>query len=88
MSNLPEQIDALVALNAKGAVSHPVPGLAIELLTRAAAELRSYEGPVVMERMVDAGLAEYSEGGCMGLDQNERREVVTSILTAALQAKP
>jgi hypothetical protein len=35
MSDLAEQIDALLALNAKGAVSHPVPGLAVELLERA-----------------------------------------------------
>lgn len=35
MSDLVEQIDALLALNAKGAVSHPVPGLAVELLERA-----------------------------------------------------
>lgn len=34
MSDLSEQIDALLALNAKGAVSHPVPGLAVELLER------------------------------------------------------
>jgi hypothetical protein len=39
MSDLVEQIDALLALNAKGAVSHPVPGLAVELLERAKAEL-------------------------------------------------
>lgn len=41
MSDLPEQIDALLALNAKGAVSHPVPGLAAELLAKAATALRS-----------------------------------------------
>lgn len=35
MTALKEQIEALLALNAKGAVSHPVPGLAVELLTRA-----------------------------------------------------
>jgi hypothetical protein len=35
MSDLVEQIDALLALNAKGAVSHPVPGMAVELLERA-----------------------------------------------------
>lgn len=40
MSDLVEQIDALLALNAKGAVSHPVPGLAVELLTKAAEALR------------------------------------------------
>lgn len=40
MSDLAEQIDALLALNAKGAVSHPVPGLAVELLTTAAEALR------------------------------------------------
>lgn len=38
----------------------------------------------VTEKMIDRGLAEYSEGGCMGLDDRERREVVTAILTAAL----
>jgi hypothetical protein len=39
MSDLVEQIDALLTLNAKGAVSHPVPGLAVELLERAKIEL-------------------------------------------------
>ncbi len=39
MSDLVEQIEALLALNAKGAVSHRVPGLAVELLERAAATL-------------------------------------------------
>ncbi len=41
MSDLVEQIDALLALNAKGAVSHPVPGLAVELLERAKSALAS-----------------------------------------------
>lgn len=41
MSNLSEQIDALLALNAKGAVSHPVPGLAVELLEKASIALRT-----------------------------------------------
>lgn len=41
MSGLIEQIDALLALNAKGAVSHRVPGLAVDLLERARAELAS-----------------------------------------------
>lgn len=39
MSDLVEQIDALLSLNAKGAVSHPVPGLAVELLERAKSAL-------------------------------------------------
>lgn len=39
MSDLVEQIDALLALNAKMAVSHPIPGLAVELLERARAAL-------------------------------------------------
>ena len=46
MSDLAEQIDALLALNAKGAVSHPVPGLAVELLTKAAAALRASPAPL------------------------------------------
>lgn len=40
----------------------------------------------VTDAMVEAGLAEYSEGGCMGLDDRERREVVTAILHAALSS--
>lgn len=39
MSDLVEQIDALLELNAKGAVSHPIPGLAVELLERSRAAL-------------------------------------------------
>lgn len=39
----------------------------------------------VTEGMVERGLAQYSEGGCMGLSTDERREVVLDILTAALQ---
>ena len=40
----------------------------------------------VTDEMVDAGLAEYAEGGCMGLDDRERREVVTAIIEAAAAA--
>lgn len=39
----------------------------------------------ITEEMVERGLAQYSEGGCMGLDQRERREVVEAIITAALK---
>lgn len=42
----------------------------------------------VTDAMVEAGLAEYSEGGCMGLDDRERREVVTAIIEAAVTAVP
>lgn len=45
MTSLSEQIDALLALNAKGAVSHPVPGLAVELLERASAALSASTTP-------------------------------------------
>jgi len=38
----------------------------------------------VREEMVERGLQQYSEGGCMGLSHEERREVVASILYAAL----
>jgi hypothetical protein len=41
---------------------------------------------MISEKMIDAGLAHYAEGGCSGLDERERREVVTDILTAALSA--
>lgn len=44
-------------------------------------------GVKITDEMVERGLTQYSEGGCMGLDQRERREVVTSILTAALEGK-
>ena len=46
MSDLAEQIDALLAINATGKVSHPVPGLAVELLTKAAEALRAAPAPV------------------------------------------
>lgn len=39
-----------------------------------------------MDAMITAGLRHYSEGGCMGLDDCERREVVAEIITAALRA--
>lgn len=38
----------------------------------------------VTNDMIERGLACYSEGGCSGLDEAERREVVSSILEAAL----
>ncbi|WP_313194644.1 hypothetical protein [Shinella zoogloeoides] len=41
----------------------------------------------VTDEMIERGLTEYSEGGCMGLDDRERREVVTAILTTALSDK-
>lgn len=44
--------------------------------------------PVISDEMVERGLACYSEGGCSGLDERERREVVTDIITAALSVKP
>jgi hypothetical protein len=40
----------------------------------------------ITDEMVEAGLAQYSEGGCMGLDEGERREVVVAILEAAALA--
>lgn len=43
---------------------------------------------MVTDEMVEAGLQHYSEGGCSGLDENERREVVESILNAAFAAMP
>lgn len=42
----------------------------------------------ITDEMVEAGLAHYAEGGCSGLDADERREVVTSIIFAALAAAP
>lgn len=44
-------------------------------------------GIKITDEMVERGLTQYSEGGCMGLDQRERREVVESILIAALEVK-
>lgn len=38
---------------------------------------------MITDEMIEAGLSCYSEGGCMGLDDRERREVVTGIITAA-----
>ena len=38
----------------------------------------------VTDEMVEAGLANYAEGGCSGLDEQERREVVRNILEAAI----
>lgn len=43
MTDLKYQIDALLALNAKGAVSHPVPGLAVELLSSASSLIERLE---------------------------------------------
>ena len=40
----------------------------------------------VTEEMVEAGLQHYSEGGCSGLADYERKEVVRDILEAALSA--
>nr|WP_278374560.1 hypothetical protein [Brucella anthropi] len=40
------------------------------------------------EEAVKAALAHYSEGGCMGLDEHERREVTVDMLTAALPHLP
>lgn len=42
--------------------------------------------PKVTDEMIAAGLENYSEGGCMGLSEDERREVVISIITAAQEA--
>ena len=39
---------------------------------------------VITDAMIDRGLACYSEGGCSGLAEHERREVVAAILDAAL----
>lgn len=41
MSDLAEQIEAFLAINATGKVSHPTPGLAVELLEKALQSLRS-----------------------------------------------
>lgn len=38
---------------------------------------------MITDKMIEAGLQHYSEGGCVGLDTNERREVVRDILEAA-----
>ena len=39
----------------------------------------------VSEEMIEAGLQHYSEGGCSGLADYERREVVKDILTAGME---
>jgi hypothetical protein len=39
----------------------------------------------ITDEMVEAGLQHYSEGGCCGLDTNERREVVRAILEASTE---
>lgn len=39
---------------------------------------------IVTEAMIDAGVEHYSEGGCMGLGSDEKRDVVSDILHAAL----
>jgi len=39
---------------------------------------------MVTDAMIEAGLQHYSEGGCSGLDDRERREVVQDIITSAL----
>lgn len=39
----------------------------------------------VSEEMIEAGLQHYSEGGCSGLAEYERREVVKDILTAGME---
>lgn len=41
----------------------------------------------ITNEMVEAGLQHYSEGGCCGLADYERREVVHAILTAAENAR-
>lgn len=97
MSDIADQIDALLALNAKGAVSHPVPGLAVELLTKAADALRSPSArepssvqkmhesppaPVVTDEMVDQAVAAFEEE--MGSDRPSVR-IIEAALTAALQ---
>ncbi len=44
---------------------------------------------VVTDAMIEAGLEYYAEGGCGGLADHERREVVEAIIEAALAgAKP
>jgi len=40
--------------------------------------------PTIPDEAVQAALAHYSEGGCMGLDEYERREVTVDMLSAAL----
>jgi len=42
----------------------------------------------ITEEMIEAGLARYSEGGCSGLDDRERREVVADIIEAAMSSAP
>jgi hypothetical protein len=37
-----------------------------------------------IDRMIETGLQNYSEGGCSGLSDYERREVVRAILEAVL----
>lgn len=46
--------------------------------------LKPVEPAGISEEMVERGLAYYDEGGCIGLSEYERREVVTAILEAAL----
>lgn len=46
-----------------------------------------YAAPLeVTDHMVESALGDYSEGGCMGLDTSERREVVRDIIQSALDA--
>lgn len=40
------------------------------------------------EKAIEIALGCYSEGGCSGLDERERREVVTDIISAYLAASP
>lgn len=40
------------------------------------------------EKAIEIALGCYSEGGCAGLDERERREVVTDIISAYLAASP
>lgn len=42
----------------------------------------------VTDEMVEAALPSYSEGGCSGLDEQERREVVRDILEAGFALLP
>jgi len=65
MTDLTDQIDALLALNAKGAVSHRIPGLAVELLERASAALALTPagGGEVVAKVPTQGLPQ-AYGGC------------------------
>lgn len=56
--------------------------------TRRAQPVQEMHELEVTDEMVELGLSAYSEGGCMGLSQHERREVVADILTAALKGGP